>query len=353
MSKLRLPYNGESVPRGSRLYLTDHQHRQLDELFQACENFQDRTYPLKKLPKLVGVSVRNNTQDPRVKEINQKVKQVFDNVPVKFVEFKKSLPCHRERENILQCIRDNQVVVISGETGCGKTTQVPQYILEHAAARDDVSGVNIVCTQPRRVAAISVAQRVATETGTRLGDMVGYSVRHDSLPPSWAASVLFCTTGVLVKRLESDTQLLSFSHIIIDEIHERDVMADILLVLIKQILPKRPNLKVILMSATLDASKFSTYMNNCASLHVPGFMFPVHENFLEDVLEMTNYKFDSHISVNDTNNNQKLAMTENEVDQLSTTKELSDNTKSGLVHPHSETLNLDLVVETVTWIHNR
>ena len=151
------------------------------------------------------------------------------------------------------------VVHLVGETGCGKTTQVPQYLLEYHLGQKtgDSDAVRIVCTQPRRVAAISVAERVAQEKGERVGGEVGYMVRHDSRPPTAGNSILYCTTGVLVQRLQSDPDLSSFTHVIIDEIHERDVLADILLVIMKTILTKRTDLKLVLMSATLYAQKFS------------------------------------------------------------------------------------------------
>ena len=106
-----------------------------------------------------------------------------------------------------------------------------------------------------------------------------------------------------MSRLQSDSELEAFSHIVLDEIHERDVLADILLVIIKQILPKRPDIKIILMSATLNAHKFSTYMNDCPTLHVPGFMFPVEQFYLEDALKMTEYRHVSSSGVDSNNMN--------------------------------------------------
>ena len=174
-------------------------------------------------------------------------------------------------------------------------------------------------------------------------------MRLDSKPPRPAGgSILYCTTGVLVARLQSDSELQSFSHIVLDEIHERDVLADILLVIIRQILPKRPDLKIILMSATLNAEKFSAYMNNCPTLHVPGFMFPVEQFYLEDALKMTGYH---HVSsdVDSNNNESSIAITEEEVSVLATEKKLSEDHCSYLLHPLSENLNfhLDLVADLI------
>ena len=184
---------------------------------------------------------------------------------------------------MLATISSNQVLVVSGETGCGKTNQVPQFIMEEAVARGQGSRVSIVCTQPRRVAAISVAERVAHERGERVGEGVGYQVRMDNKLPREQGSIIYCTTGILLQRMQSDRTLKQFTHVILDEIHERDIMADIILVIIKEILPARPDLKVVLMSATLNATQFS-YLNNCPVLHIPGFMYPVTTFYLEDVL---------------------------------------------------------------------
>lgn len=193
---------------------------------------------------------------------------------------------------------------------------------------------------------------MATETGTKVGNIVGYQVRLDSVPPRHVASILYCTTGVLVQRLQSDKHLDQFTHVIIDEIHERDVLADILLVIIKQILPQRPDLKVVLMSATLNASKFSNYMNNCETLHVPGFMFPVDVYYLEDVFEMTNHQLDKRENDHN-NNNEPLAISRDQVDGLVAEKNLSKRTAYNLLHPLSEEMNLDLMADIIIYIHER
>ena len=168
--------------------------------------------------------------------------------------FRETLPSFKLRKEVLATISSNQVLVVSGETGCGKTTQVPQFILEEAVAKGQGSKVSIVCTQPRRVAAISVAERVAHERGERVGEVVGYQVRMDHKLPREEGSIIYCTTGILLQRMQNDRTLKQFTHVILDEIHERDIMADIILVIIKEILPARPDLKVVLMSTTLNAT---------------------------------------------------------------------------------------------------
>ena len=124
------------------------------------------------------------------------------------------LPAYAERKTIIQTVWENDTVVISGETGCGKTTQVPQFILEHC----DKNGVacNIICTQPRRISAMSVAERVASERGEKAGKTVGYSIRLESLC-SAATRLMFCTTGILLRRLEEDSLLEGVTHVVVDE----------------------------------------------------------------------------------------------------------------------------------------
>lgn len=262
--------------------------------------------------------------------------------------FRNSLPCYKMRTEILQKMTDNQVLVISGETGCGKTTQVPQYILEAAGLAGEASKVSLVCTQPRRVAAITVAGRVGTEMEDRDNSVVGYQVRLDRKVPRSQGSILYCTTGVLLQKLKSDSQLRQFTHIVIDEIHERDVMADLLLVLIRNILPLRPELKLILMSATLNASKFSSYMGNCETLHIPGFMFPVKKYYLEDVLELTQWE---SVEWEGEEVKPENRISEEEVEKLVEKKRLAPKTVENLLRFDAETLNLELVASLVKFIH--
>ncbi|VDH96114.1 ATP-dependent RNA helicase DHX36 [Mytilus galloprovincialis] len=223
-----------------------------------------------------------------IKDLNDKSK---NSRYLRMMEFRKKLPSYDMREEVVSVVNSSQVTVISGETGCGKTTQVPQFILDDCIQKGQGSKCHIICTQPRRISAVSVAQRVADERAEACGkgNSVGYSIRLERETPRSKGSILFCTTGILIKYLESDPSLIRASHIIIDEIHERDLLSDFLMIILKDLLPKRPDLKIILMSATLNAEQFSKYFNNCPKLNIPGFTFPVTEYRLEDVLEMTKY----------------------------------------------------------------
>ncbi len=177
--------------------------------------------------------------------------------------------------------------MITGDTGSGKTTQVPQYLLELFSDRNEP--VRIICTQPRRIAAISVAERVANERGEQLGGTVGYQIRLESRMSSRTA-LMFCTTGILLRTLMyQEGNLERVTHLIIDEVHERDRFVDFLLGVLRSRLPRLPKLRLILMSAALDISVFSNYFGSCPVLHVQGKCFPVNEYFLEDVLELTDH----------------------------------------------------------------
>uniref|UniRef100_A0A8C9VBM4 ATP-dependent DNA/RNA helicase DHX36 n=1 Tax=Scleropages formosus TaxID=113540 RepID=A0A8C9VBM4_SCLFO len=195
-------------------------------------------------------------------------------------------------QELVQLIRANQVMVVSGETGCGKTTQVTQFILDDSIQRGMGSICRVVCTQPRRISAISVAERVAAERAEAVGEgnSCGYQIRLQSRLPRKQGSMLYCTTGIILQWLRSDPHLSSVSHLVLDEIHERNLQSDVLITIIKDLLRVREDIKVILMSATLNAEKFSRYFGNCPMIHIPGFTYPVKEYLLEDVVQMLRYR---------------------------------------------------------------
>ncbi|XP_012267368.2 ATP-dependent DNA/RNA helicase DHX36 [Athalia rosae] len=209
----------------------------------------------------------------------------------KMLKFREELPTFKVKHKILDLVEKNQVIVISGETGCGKTTQVAQYILDDQIERGNGSVTKIICTQPRRISAISVAERVAAERAERLGQSVGFQIRLEKKLCRDHGSILFCTTGMLLQFLHGNTALTDWSHLIIDEIHERSTESDFIITILKQIIPRRPDLKVILMSATLNSEQFSRYYKNCPIIHIPGFTYPVQEYYLEDVLQITRFRF--------------------------------------------------------------
>ncbi|XP_050427766.1 dosage compensation regulator [Adelges cooleyi] len=204
------------------------------------------------------------------------------------IEERSALPVYANKNQILNTIKNNSIVIIQGSTGCGKTTQVCQFILDEYITSRQGSDCNIICTQPRKISAISVADRVASERVEDIGQSVGYSVRFDSVFPRPYGAILFCTVGVLLRKLEAGMR--GISHIIVDEIHERDVNSDFLMVVLKDMVYNYPDLRVIFMSATINTNLFTKYFNNCPVIDVEGSCFPVKEYFLEDIVEVLNYK---------------------------------------------------------------
>eukprot|EP00804_Cyclotella_cryptica_P008661 CCRYP_020114-RE/>CCRYP_020114-RE protein AED:0.18 eAED:0.18 QI:30/0.83/0.71/1/0.83/0.85/7/67/1794 len=192
------------------------------------------------------------------------------------------LPAYKMRSEVLETIRTSQVTVVSGDTGCGKTTQVPQLVLDDLILKNRGADANIIVTQPRRISAIGVSERIAAERCERLGETVGYSIRLESKRSS-KTRLLLCTTGVLIRRLQVDPDLAAVSHVFVDEVHERDLNTDFLLIILKDLLRRRPSLKLVLMSATLNADIFSQWFGCCPIAQ------PVKEFRLEDALQVTGH----------------------------------------------------------------
>ena len=194
----------------------------------------------------------------------------------------RNLPIHEYQQELIRAVKDSQCIVITGETGCGKTTQFPQFLHNAGFNRDGVIGV----TQPRRVAAISVAHRVSHEMGTRLGEEVGYQVRFDDCS-SAGTKIKYMTDGCLLREFLDDQELSRYDVIILDEAHERSLATDILFGLVKKLL-KRPlsemktrkfPLKVVIMSATLNVEKFSEFFDFCPVFTIPGRTYPVSHQY--------------------------------------------------------------------------
>uniref|UniRef100_A0A7S0I880 RNA helicase n=1 Tax=Micromonas pusilla TaxID=38833 RepID=A0A7S0I880_MICPS len=182
-----------------------------------------------------------------------------------------SLPIYPYREDLIQAVEDHQVVVIVGETGSGKTTQIPQYMWEAGFAKGDSK---IGCTQPRRVAAMSVSARVANEAGVKLGNEVGYSIRFEDCT-SEKTKLKYMTDGMLLREFLGEPDLASYSVMMVDEAHERTLHTDVLFGLVKDIARFRPDIKLLISSATLDAEKFSEYFDFAPIFRIPGRRYPV------------------------------------------------------------------------------
>uniref|UniRef100_A0A3Q4M2M3 RNA helicase n=1 Tax=Neolamprologus brichardi TaxID=32507 RepID=A0A3Q4M2M3_NEOBR len=207
--------------------------------------------------------------------------------PSELDSFRCSLPVHEHQEEIIQIIRKNRVVLVLGETGSGKTTQIPQFLLDDCSKKGE--SCRIFCTQPRRLAAIAVADRVAAERGEGVGQTVGYHIRLESRV-SPKTLLTFCTSGVLLRTLMTgDASLTTVTHVIVDEVHERDGLTDFLLTKMRDVLQKIPTIKLILSSAALDIDLFRQYFGSCPVIHLKGRHFEVKEFFLEDILRLTGF----------------------------------------------------------------
>ncbi|KAL2149529.1 hypothetical protein VTH82DRAFT_8180 [Thermothelomyces myriococcoides] len=190
----------------------------------------------------------------------------------KILKTRRELPVHKQRQEFLDLYHSTQILVFVGETGSGKTTQIPQYVLYDELPH--LTGKLIACTQPRRVAAMSVAQRVADELDVELGEEVGYSIRFEN-KTSPKTMLKYMTDGQLLREAMHDHDMSRYGCIILDEAHERTLATDILMALLKQLSERRKDLKIIVMSATLDAQKFQKYFFNAPLLAVPGRTHPV------------------------------------------------------------------------------
>ncbi|KAK3686771.1 DEAH-box ATP-dependent RNA helicase prp43 [Vermiconidia calcicola] len=190
----------------------------------------------------------------------------------KILKTRRDLPVHAQRQEFLDMFQKSQILVFVGETGSGKTTQIPQFVLFDDLPHHE--GKMVACTQPRRVAAMSVAQRVAQEMDVTLGEEVGYSIRFEDMT-SQKTILKYMTDGMLLREAMNDPNLSRYSVIMLDEAHERTLATDILMGLLKEVIQRRPDLKLIIMSATLDAQKFQKYFMSAPLLAVPGRTHPV------------------------------------------------------------------------------
>jgi ATP-dependent RNA helicase DHX57 len=218
----------------------------------------------------------------------------------KMLQTRQNLPAWKLQQKIVDAVTKNQVTIISGETGSGKSTQSVQFVLDDLIKRSFGEQANIICTQPRRISALGLADRVADERCVRVGDEVGYAIRGESKQKAGTTKICFVTTGVLLRRLQtsggsSDDVLRSLadvSHVVIDEVHERSLDTDFLLVLLRDVLKKRKDLKLILMSATLDSATFESYFTGMASVgqvEIEGRTHPVTDVYLDEILQATGF----------------------------------------------------------------
>ncbi|KAK1141455.1 hypothetical protein N8T08_008995 [Aspergillus melleus] len=210
-----------------------------------------------------------------------------------------NLPIWNFKDEILSTLDTHRALIICSETGSGKSTQIPSFILEHEMQQG--RPCKIFVTEPRRISAISLSRRVSEELGESKNDvgtsrsLIGFAVRLES-KVSQSTRLVFATTGVVVRMLERRDDFQDITHVVLDEVHERTIDSDFLLIVLRRLMQKRPELKLILMSATLEAQRFSTYLGGVPVMNIPGRTFPVEMKFLEDAVEMTNYRLAEHDS---------------------------------------------------------
>lgn len=221
---------------------------------------------------VLGIKENKKEEKFKKKDFSDKAKtdKERENLKISILEQRKTLPAYQAKNEVLKVIRDNQVVIIIGETGSGKTTQLTQFLNDDGYSKSGLIG----CTQPRRVAATSVAKRVAEEMGVKLGQEVGYSIRFEDMTSS-KTIIKYMTDGVLLRESLVDPDMQKYSCIIMDEAHERTLNTDILLGLFKNLLTRRRDLKLIITSATMNADKFSNFFGNAPQYTIPGRTFPV------------------------------------------------------------------------------
>ncbi|KAJ2706216.1 ATP-dependent RNA helicase dhx29, partial [Coemansia spiralis] len=213
----------------------------------------------------------------------------------KYGALQAQLPVRQYRREVVAAMVASRVVIVRGATGSGKSSQVPQFILQLLLA-SRYTGGRILCTQPRRISATSIATRVSQELGDpAIGDrsLVGYQIRHNA-HCSDANALIFCTTGVLLRRLISDPMLTDIKCVICDEVQERTLELDYLLIVLRRLLARRRDLRLVLMSATIDMDMFASYFDGCAMVDIPGRAFPVRTMFLDHLVQLSEYALPRH-----------------------------------------------------------
>ncbi|QID86968.1 hypothetical protein GRS66_009621 [Saccharomyces pastorianus] len=203
---------------------------------------------------------------------------------------REQLPAWKKQKVIVDLINNNEVVLITGETGSGKSTQVVQFVLDFLQSqKEDFSKTKIVCTQPRRISAIGLAERVSDERCVTCGDEIGYVIRGVNKTKA-STRIKFMTTGVLVRLLQNARTMLENTIVVIDEVHERSIDTDLIVTLMKNLLTKVRGMRIVLMSATVNVDLFKKFFPGLATCHIEGRTFPITDYFLEDILDALDFK---------------------------------------------------------------
>ena len=286
----------KSVVRNLKSLVERHFQDNKDEDIVLVENLKKRSQE------------RKNPQNEKPLQHEQAMEQPKDYARIwqeksstslfqEYVCKRQNLPMWQFKDHTIRAVDENRVTIICGETGCGKSTQVPSFLIESELKNN--RPCKIYCTQPRRISAITLAQRVSQEIGEQKSDigttrsLIGYAVRLESRVAS-SARLVYATTGIVLRMLEDPEGMTDITHIIVDEVHERSIETDFLLIVLRTLLVKRPNLRIVLMSATVEANRFSNYFDGAPILNVPGRTFAVQQKYLEDAIEITGHKFEEN-----------------------------------------------------------
>ena len=280
----RLAKRGSNILRYIREKKEESKYQEMEDDMGSNNNSTKNT---KNIFNDMGVSEMNQefseaAEGNYVNMLKNKLEAVSEFARTKTIkEQKESLPIFSVKEDLLNIIRDNKVVIIVGETGSGKTTQLTQYLYENGYSKYGIIG----CTQPRRVAAVCVAKRVSEEMGTELGDIVGYTIRFEELINEQKTKIKYMTEGILLRESLTDNELNMYSVIIMDEAHERSLCTDVLFGILKKIIAKRRDLKLIITSATMNSKKFSSFFGGAPIYQIPGRTFQVTYHYAKSTPE--------------------------------------------------------------------
>lgn len=258
------------------------------EIQSLIDNFDNEIKSITTMP-----CTKNNREDNLEEIVNEKEDNLNANLldfnQIYYNRFKNSkqkmnqnqnLPVIDYKEEILNNLQNNQVLVIKGDTGCGKSTQIPQFILD--ACKEQNKICNIIVVEPRRISTVSLAYRIAQERGENIGNTIGYHIRFEKKEPkNEYGSILYCTIGIFLQKLKHK-DLKGISHIIIDEAHERNLQIDIILKSLKDILKHNSHIKLVIMSATINAEIFQQYFSS-ALINIPGKLYDVKMHFIDDI----------------------------------------------------------------------
>ena len=258
---------------------------------QSLQHYNDQILKFQKKSKKRTKS-KKKKKEPAAAREQQQQQIVFDHqkktkenqlLYLKRLKLREKLPAYQIKDQILKLINNQQFTIISGMTGCGKSTQIPQMILEHYLY-DKKQYCKIICTQPRRISAIGLAERVSYEQAeAEVGNLIGYRIRLEAKSKGPETQLEYVTVGILLRQIANNIHSLhQITHIIIDEVHERSTDIDFLMLILKYIAKHYTHLKIILMSATLNSELFSQYFDQAEILTIQGRTYPVEINYIED-----------------------------------------------------------------------